>query len=522
MKKKLIMSIVLLIVLLTLLSLSVYAFITLGKKSIYNDIEVTTIPTIKEEFNAVTSKLLKKYDGTIIYDKNSTEIYEITSNEKYILGSSGKLYPDKIKYINNDNNLDNEILKFDRYEIRKDEDKNSNRLYYYYDKLNKKTSGSYNYITPIYYKNKNTPRYLLLNNNNNLELLDIKTHKVITLNKDISWLPEFSSEIYGYEVITNNEYEIVATNNQKYGLINSNGEILIDFIYDKIITYKNSLFIAKLNDKYGIIDKNNKTILDFNYDTMSSSGNYIIVSNNDKLSILNSKYKVIADNIKIDTRMEFKAIYNYDMHGTYSANVSNNSLLLIVYPKGYFLDEGGIFQKKDEFTSDINVYIISSKGLERSFKINSNIEPLYSNEDYKNVKYYYSISNNDGKATITFYDTDYYEYYKYTTKKLINSNYNISVYMINNICYIDIYYEATDNYDSIYLDLTNSKEIDEIDALYKYFDNGYGYILKDNVLKVYKSKEKLEEFNNINAYLGGYLFSTDDNSIIELTFQKEK
>ena len=312
MKKKLIMSIVLLIVLLTLLSLSVYAFITLGKKPIYNDIEVTTIPTIKEEFNAVTSKLLKKYDGTIIYDKNSTEIYEITSNEKYILGSSGKLYPDKIKYINNDDNLDNEILKFDRYEIRKDEDKDSNRLYYYYDKLNKKTSGSYNYITPIYYRNKNTPRYLLLNNNNNLELLDIKTHKVITLNKDISWLPEFSSEIYGYEVITNNEYEIVATNNQKYGLINSNGEILIDFIYDKIITYKNSLFIAKLNDKYGIIDKNNKTILDFNYDTMSSSGNYIIVSNNDKLSILNSKYKVIADNIKIDTRMEFKAIYNYE------------------------------------------------------------------------------------------------------------------------------------------------------------------------------------------------------------------
>ena len=70
MKKKLIMSIALLIVLLTILSLSVYAFITLRKKPIYNDIEVTTIPTIKEEFNAVTSKLFKKYDGTLIYDQN--------------------------------------------------------------------------------------------------------------------------------------------------------------------------------------------------------------------------------------------------------------------------------------------------------------------------------------------------------------------------------------------------------------------------------------------------------------------
>ncbi|UKI58105.1 MAG: hypothetical protein L6V81_01220 [Clostridium sp.] len=45
----------------------------------------------------------------------------------------------------------------------------------------------------------------------------LKTHKVVTLNKDISWLPEFSSELYGYEVITNNEYEIVI---KKVAMIN--------------------------------------------------------------------------------------------------------------------------------------------------------------------------------------------------------------------------------------------------------------------------------------------------------------
>lgn len=522
MKKKIIIYGVFVTLLFCLIVSSIYAFVALGKKPI-NDIEnkSTTVPSITEEFNAVTSKLLSKYDGVITYDEKSTEIYELTSSEKYILGSNGKLYPDKIKYINSNEESSDEILKFDRYEIRKNEDKNDNTLYYYYDKLNKKNSDGYSFITPVYYKN--TPRYLLLTGDN-IELLDIKTHKVITLNKEISWLPEFSNELYGYEVITNNKYEIVVkSNNDKYGIINSKGEILIDFVYDNIVSYKNGLFIAKMNDKYGIIDKNNKIVLNFDYDSMSTSGNYIIVTKGDKLGVLNNKYKVIVDySITIDTSIDFYNIPNNDIHGTYSSTISSGSLLLMIYPKGYVLDEGGIYKKKDSTAKDIKAYVISSRGIDRSFTINSNIEPLYTDDNYENIGYYYSISNTDGKVTVTFYDTDYYEYYKYTTKKLINSNYNVSVYMTNNICYIEIYYDVNGNYETIYLDLINSREIKEIDALYKYFDNGYGYTLKDNVLKIYKNKEELEKFDNIKSYLGGYLFSTNDNSIIKLEFHKEK
>ena len=181
MKKKIIIYGVFVTLLFCLIVSSIYAFVTLGKKPI-NDIEneSTTVPSITEEFNAVTSKLLSKYDGVITYDEKSTEIYELTSSEKYILGSNGKLYPDKIKYINSNEESSDEILKFDRYEIRKNEDKNDNTLYYYYDKLNKKSSDSYSFITPVYYKNKNTPRYLLLTGDN-IELLDIKTHALAYL-----------------------------------------------------------------------------------------------------------------------------------------------------------------------------------------------------------------------------------------------------------------------------------------------------------------------------------------------------
>ena len=63
MKKKIIIYGVFVTLLFCLIVSSIYAFFALGKKPI-NDIEneSTTVPSITEEFNAVTSKLLNKYD----------------------------------------------------------------------------------------------------------------------------------------------------------------------------------------------------------------------------------------------------------------------------------------------------------------------------------------------------------------------------------------------------------------------------------------------------------------------------
>ena len=74
MKKKIIIYGVFVTLLFCLIVSSIYAFVALGKKPI-NDIEneSTTVPSITEEFNAVTSKLLNKYDGVITYDEKSTE-----------------------------------------------------------------------------------------------------------------------------------------------------------------------------------------------------------------------------------------------------------------------------------------------------------------------------------------------------------------------------------------------------------------------------------------------------------------
>lgn len=54
--------------------------------------------------------------------------------------------------------------------------------------------------------------------------------------------------------------------NNKYGKVNLNGEIVIPPIYDKLNALSNGLIAAYIKDKWGYIDKYNNTIIDFKYD----------------------------------------------------------------------------------------------------------------------------------------------------------------------------------------------------------------------------------------------------------------
>ena len=56
--------------------------------------------------------------------------------------------------------------------------------------------------------------------------------------------------------------------NEKYGLINKNGEVIADAIYDDIYGFEeNGLSIVKINDSgYGLIDTNGKIVLEPIYD----------------------------------------------------------------------------------------------------------------------------------------------------------------------------------------------------------------------------------------------------------------
>ena len=147
------------------------------------------------------------------------------------------------------------------------------------------------------------------------------------------------------------------------------------------------------------------------------------------------------------------------------------------------------------------------------------------------IIYVYTTSINES-INITIYDLDLYEYYKLNLPLKETTQRTYLETQIKNTQNKD-YYQITTYYDAesldekelqeyYYIDIKNSKEISEKNALKQYLSNGYSYTLNDSGnLIIYKNDEKLTEFYDINMYLGGYYFLDNDNKISLLEFKKE-
>lgn len=105
---------------------------------------------------------------------------------------------------------------------------------------------------------------------------------------------------------------LVAQKNEKMGIFNRNGKLVLDFIYDEIQNYGTiELLPAKLNDKWGCIDKNGNIIINFEFDNpvnfdLNSDGvidEYAIVENNKKYGCIDKNGNVLVE-FKYDYLME--------------------------------------------------------------------------------------------------------------------------------------------------------------------------------------------------------------------------
>ena len=118
---------------------------------------------------------------------------------------------------------------------------------------------------------------------------------------------------------------------------------------------KDNLYIAKYNNKYGILDTNNNLLVAFDYDliTYIKDYDYYIVSKNNKLAIMNINYKMITG-------------FDYDYHGDYSnsARMDNTYFTSYKYVDKYIIDSNYSYQTDiDERTEDkSDIYIINSNG----------------------------------------------------------------------------------------------------------------------------------------------------------------
>lgn len=505
MKRDIIIKLILSSIILSILILSFYVFLTninIGnKKHKFDTSEV--IPKIKEHYSKTKLNEYKKYDEYLYYDKESDEIRKFSKDSDisyYIVGKYGNIYSNPIEIKNDMSTYENDsnYVSFDTgpevIYIKKpanyvDIDYDTAKTINYFDK-----DGNYKFD------------YILLEKNGVLSLLNIKSYKLTELDSSINDVFIYlSPEEIEIKNQNNTDYFIVENKDEKFGLIDKDGNIILECIYDFLYNYTtNDEYVALKNEKFGLINSKNETLLNFEYDFIYYKGNYKIVRKDNKIGVFYNK-KLIVDYV-------IPYYENNEEHDNIYAYIEDDNLYLVSPYTGEYYS--------NTFWNNSRAYYITSKGIKR--RIDSYVEPLYNNDE-TNINYFYSVRENNGNIIITFYDKDFYEYYSYSFNYEKAYDYYLSLNQTVNPNYyeIRIYYSKVSLNKTYYVDLFNSKESDEKTALLKYFDNGYSYTLNsDGKLKIYKDSELLDEYNDIEEYFGNYYFHSKD-TIYKITFEKD-
>ena len=102
------------------------------------------------------------------------------------------------------------------------------------------------------------------------------------------------------QILANQENAIIYVKSNKYGVMNTNGDVLIEAQYDNLEETKVGMFIASKDGKYGIVDINKEEKLPFEYTSISFNEKadlYIAEDSNFNSKILNSSLEVKATGI---------------------------------------------------------------------------------------------------------------------------------------------------------------------------------------------------------------------------------
>lgn len=97
---------------------------------------------------------------------------------------------------------------------------------------------------------------------------------------------------------------LTVRNNNKYGVIDTTGKIIIPIIYDrlnKLFNYDNGLIAVSLNNKWGLLNSNNKQILPTNYSAINRLVNNVIrvkTATTKKYGLIDSMGNFILDTVQ--------------------------------------------------------------------------------------------------------------------------------------------------------------------------------------------------------------------------------
>jgi len=152
-------------------------------------------------------------------------------------------------------------------------------------------------IYSVYKYRKNTPTFTQLGNN----YIQINDNQEVVLYEYVKG-NTITRKYLSYDLIDiDNPLFIVKNKNDMYGIIDTTGEVRVDFAYHGIKkSYNNSTIVANYDSKYGIITLDGQTaILNFEYDDIYIFDDIIITIKDNVLNILDSNKKKLTDDIQI-------------------------------------------------------------------------------------------------------------------------------------------------------------------------------------------------------------------------------
>ena len=177
----------------------------------------------------------------------------------------------------------------------------TNKYLYFYDCDNKLCTSTTNvgsYYSRYTYK-KNSPYIVnydddtvIINDNGKYLVYDYKNDKVVSDSYD--W--------YEYLLYNNNTYFIIRGNN-KVGIIDNQGSVIVNNIYDNIAVSGNMLKVSN-NSLYGLLNSDFSIYLDLEYQYVEVNGENVIIEKDNKYSLLSLSKEVIGSDYLYITRID--------------------------------------------------------------------------------------------------------------------------------------------------------------------------------------------------------------------------
>lgn len=412
----------------------------------------------------VNFKQLYVSDGQIKYFGDDYFIVsEDNLNDAFIDASSSKKNRiDKPDYDNYYKTIDSKYIL-----CKKLDDKTI--VYSFYD-------GKVNHLYDIEYSDVDA---LLLKNDGKEYIVGFTLKKdddiyFYTLDNDEPTVINNVSDLY----VTNGDYYIIKTKDDKYGVLNTFFESVFNSIYSDIVITNDGKFILKNNKgKYGVFDEKGNVILTAKYDYITKQDNYYLLALNDKVALYDEAFNTIID---------YSMNFNHQKNSLKLYNVDNK----LVIVNNYHLDDSVVYKQND-------LYVIINKKISESILINDSFYDdgvllftygkslvLFDDkESRKTIKVDDKVKSfrkiNDNLLRIVFVNEDGNEYSKYYDMKLevVHSPYEDLVYNSQ-----DVYgfLDKTDKGDSFIITDYDFKELKRISG--KSIDLYNDYLIVDNEL----------------------------------------